>query len=233
MLTRKMAVIADDDKETLRNLVSTLEDDGFEVALALDTNHAIQLIKKVHPVLVISEIGKHNYDGLSLFESFKKEVRLINQLKMVILTNNSDEKYEILSFESGIDDFLLKPLRKNAFRKRIVRYFKEEKAPQKAPKKQYQIRDLFFNISNKSIHKLPNEEVVPIQSKTFDILLFLALNHDHIYSREALINAIWPINSKVTARSIDVHILKIRQLLGEGYIKTIKGVGYIFIKNQE
>ncbi|PTB88396.1 hypothetical protein C9994_17780 [Marivirga lumbricoides] len=95
------------------------------------------------------------------------------------------------------------------------------------------MRDLFFNISNKSIHKIPNQEVIPIQAKTFDILLFLALNHDHIFSREALINAIWPVNSKVTARSIDVHILKIRQLLGEGYIKTIKGVGYIFLKSEE
>ncbi len=232
MLTKKTAVIADDDKETLRSLVSTLEENGFEVALALDNEHALQLIKKVNPILVISEIGKNNYDGVRLYEEYKKESKLNDHLKMVILTNNVDENLEIKSFESGVDDFLIKPLRKNAFNKRITRYFIEQKKELKSPKKQYQIRDLFFNLVTKTVFKTPENRPVRIQSKSFDILLFLALNHDQVFSRETLINAIWESNSKVTPRSIDVHILKIRQAFGDQYVKTIKGVGYIFNKNK-
>ncbi len=233
MLTKKTAVIADDDKETLRSLVSTLEDNGFEVALALDNEHALQLIKKVNPILVISEVGKNNYDGVRLYEAYKKESKLNDHLKMVILTNNVDENLEIQSFESGVDDFLIKPLRKNAFNKRITRYFIEQKKELKSPKKQFQIRDLFFNLVNKTVYKMPENKQVRIQSKSFEILFFLAFHHDQVFSRDALISAIWETNSKVTARSIDVHILKIRQAFGDEYVKTIKGVGYIFSKNKK
>ncbi|MBK6264485.1 response regulator transcription factor [Marivirga sp. S37H4] len=231
MLSKKVAVIADDDKETLRILVDTLEADGFEVALAMDTQHALSLIRKVNPVLVVSEIGKANYDGLLLFETYKKDYPYLNNFKMVILTNNNEEKYEISSFESGIDDYLIKPLRKNAFKMRIVRYLNEENpVVHVVPEKQFQIRDLHFNLLNKTIYKLPEKKQIPIQSKTFEILFFLASNNDRIFSREALIKAVWAPSRKVSPRSIDVHILKIRQLLGENYVKTIKGVGYLFVK---
>jgi two-component system alkaline phosphatase synthesis response regulator PhoP len=232
MLTKKTAVIADDDKETLRTLVSTLEDNGFEVALALDSEHALQLIKKVNPILVISEIGKNNYDGVGLFEAYKMDPKINDNLKMVILTSSIDENLEIKSFESGVDDFLIKPLRKNAFNKRILRYFIEQKKEVKSPKKQFQIRDLFFNLVAKTVYKTSENTPIQIQSKSFDILFFLAYNHDQVFSREVLIRAIWESNSKVTSRSIDVHILKIRQAIGEEYVKTIKGVGYIFSKHK-
>jgi two-component system alkaline phosphatase synthesis response regulator PhoP len=230
MQQRKTAVIADDDKETLRDLVKILESEDFNVALALDTEHAIQLINRHQPLLLISEIANQNYDGISLFNYLKKESSSQDfDPKIVALTSNNDEQNEILSYESGIDCFLRKPLRKIAFKKRLSRFFGEEESIfHLKPLEEYEIKDLHFDIKKHLLFTLPARELQQIQSKSFEILLFLARFPNQVFSRQQLMEAIWGNSSKVTLRSVDIHILKIRQLLGEGYIKTIKGVGYLF-----
>lgn len=230
MQQSRTAVIADDDKETLRDLVKILESENFNVALALDTQHAIQLIDRHQPLLIISEVANQNYDGISLFsylknEASKKEI----DPKIIALTSNKEERYEILSYESGIDYFLRKPLRKNAFKKRLSKFFGEEESIfHLKPLDEYEIRDLYFDIKKHLLFKSHTNEMMQIQAKSFEILLFLARFPNQVFSREQIMQAIWGNSSKVTLRSVDIHILKIRQLLGEDYIKTIKGVGYLF-----
>lgn len=230
MQQSRTAVIADDDKETLRDLVKILESEDFDVALALDTQHAMQLIKKHHPQLVISEIGNQNYDGISLFRYLKSES--LNQEfdpKIIVLTSDNDELNEILSYDTGIDFFLKKPLRRNAFKQRLSKFFSADNANfYLKPIEEYEIRDLRFDVIKRLLFKHPSDDILQIQSKSYDILLFLARFPNQVFSREQLMQAIWGNSSKVTLRSVDIHILKIRQLLGEGYIKTIKGVGYLF-----
>lgn len=226
----KTAVIADDDKETVRDLVKILESENFNVALALDTQHAIQLINRHQPLLIISEIGNQNYDGISLFNYLRSEFCSKEiEPKIIALTSDKDEKNEILSYESGIDFFLHKPLRKNPFKKRLSKLFgDQESILYLKPLDEYQIRDLYFDIKKHLLFKLPAKKLLQIQSKSFEILLFLARFPNQVFSREQIMQAIWGESSKVTLRSVDIHILKIRQLLGENYIKTIKGVGYLF-----
>ncbi|ADR20344.1 DNA-binding response regulator [Marivirga tractuosa] len=230
MQQSRTAVIADDDKETLRDLVRILESENFNVALALDTQHAIQLINRHQPLLIISEIANQNYDGIGLFNYLKNDATIKEvEPRIIALTSNSEEQYEILSYESGIDFFLRKPLRKNAFRKRLTKFFgEEENVFHLKPIDEYEIRDLYFDIKKHLLFKLPSKDLMQIQSKSFEILLFLARFPNKVFSREQIMQAIWGNSSKVTLRSVDIHILKIRQLLGEDYIKTIKGVGYLF-----
>lgn len=229
MRPQLMAVIADDDKKTLRELVKVLEEENFEVALALDTAHAFQLILKHKPQLIISEVAKNNYDGLSLFEKVRSEVDSTDhQSKLIILTNNTDEKNEILSFETGIDSYLRKPLRTHAFKKRLARFFQIKSDINAIKMDHFQIKDLYFDLKKRLLYRKSSPTHLTIQAKTFDILFFLASNVNHVFSRQELLQQIWKDTHKVTARSVDVHILKIRQLLGNGYVKTIKGVGYLF-----
>jgi two-component system alkaline phosphatase synthesis response regulator PhoP len=230
MPSMKTAIIADDDKETLRELIQVLESEGFSVALALDTQHAIQLINRHQPSLIISEIANRNYDGISLLnylrnDGYNKEL----DSKVIALTSNREERYEILSYESGIDFFLHKPLRKNAFKKRLSKFFDaDDDTHHFKAIDEYEIRDLYFDIKRHLLYKLPTKELLKIQSKSFEILLFLARFPHQVFAREQIMQTIWGKSSTVTLRSVDIHILKIRQLLGEGYIKTIKGVGYLF-----
>ncbi|WMN10972.1 response regulator transcription factor [Marivirga salinae] len=230
MQQSRTAVIADDDKETLRDLVKILESENFNVALALDTQHAIQLINRHQPLLIISEIANHNYDGISLFNYLKNEATKKElDPKIIALTSNKEERYEIMSYESGIDYFLRKPLRKNAFKQRLSKFFGEEESVfYLKPLGEYEIRDLHFDIKKHLLFKIPSNELMEIQAKSFEIFLFLARFPNQVFSREQIMQAIWGNSSKVTLRSVDIHILKIRQLLGEDYIKTIKGVGYLF-----
>jgi two-component system alkaline phosphatase synthesis response regulator PhoP len=230
MQQSRTAVIADDDKGTLRDLVRILESENFNVALALDTQHAIQLINKHQPQLIISEIGNQNYDGIRLFKYLKEEsTKKDIDARIIALTSNNEEKNEILSYESGIDFFLKKPLRKNAFKKRLLKFFSSDDSYfQLKPIEEYEIRDLFFDVKKRLLYKLPFKELLQIQSKSYEILLFLARFPNQVFSREQLMQAIWGNTAKVSLRSVDIHILKIRQLLGEDYIKTIKGVGYLF-----
>jgi len=230
MQQSRTAVIADDDKETLRDLVRILESENFNVALAFDTQHAIQLINRYQPLLIISEIANQNYDGISLFKYLKNNscIKEIDP-KIIALTSDKEEQNEILSYESGIDYFLRKPLRKIAFKKRLSKFFAEEESIfHLNPLDEYEIRDLYFDIKKHLLYKLPSKELQQIQSKSFEILLFLARFPNKVFSREQIMQAIWGNTSKVTLRSVDIHILKIRQLLGDDYIKTIKGVGYLF-----
>jgi len=226
----KTAIIADDDKNTLRDLVDVLESENFNVSLALDTNHAIQLANKIQPLLVISEVANQNYDGISLFKYFKNQQNNCkHDPKLIALTSNSDEQYEILSYDTGIDFFLKKPLRKMAFKHRISKFFNDEEITSgTASMEDYQIRDLHFDIKHHLLYKLPNRNQIVIQSKSFDILLHLAKYPNQVFKREQLLEDIWGVESKVSLRTVDIHILKIRQALGDEYIKTIKGVGYIF-----
>ncbi|HET8859635.1 response regulator transcription factor [Marivirga sp.] len=230
MQQSRTAVIADDDKETLRDLVKILESENFNVALALDTQHAIQLINKHHPLLIISEIANQNYDGISLFNYLRNEPNTKEiDPKIIALTSNQEEQNEVLSYESGIDYFLQKPLRKNAFKKRLSKFFGEEESIfHLKPLDEYEIKDLFFDIKKNLLYKLPSKDLIQIQSKSFEILLFLARFPNKVFSRDQIMQTIWGLGSKVTLRSVDIHILKIRQLLGDNYIKTIKGVGYLF-----
>ncbi|MGM0582573.1 MAG: response regulator transcription factor [Bacteroidota bacterium] len=230
MQQSRTAVIADDDKETLRDLVKILESENFNVALALDTQHAIQLINRYKPSLIISEIADQNYDGIRLFNYLKDEsTKKQSDPKIIALTYNSEEQNEILSYESGIDLYLHKPLRIKAFKKRLLKFLgEEERIPHLKQKDEYEIRDLYFDIKNNHLFKLPFKEIIHIQSKSFEILLLLARYPDQIFSRAQIIKTIWGYSSKVTLRSVDIHILKIRQVIGEDYIKTIKGVGYLF-----
>jgi len=230
MQKSRTAVIADDDKETLRDLITILESENFNVALALDTQHAIQLIIKHQPLLIISEVANYNYDGISIFRYLKNDIEIKGvDPKIIALTSDEDEKNEILSYDSGIDFFLRKPLRKKAFKKRLSKFFEEEENVfHLRAMDEYQIRDLFFDIKKHLLFKLPSKDLIKIQSKSYEILLFLAQFPNKVFSREQIMHNIWGNSAKVTLRSVDIHILKIRQLLGEEYIKTIKGVGYLF-----
>lgn len=229
MRPQMMAVIADDDKKTLRDLVRVLEEEHFEVALALDTEHAFQLVQKHKPQLIISEVAKSNYDGLSLFEKVRGEIDTNEyQSKLIILTSNADERNEILSFETGIDTYLRKPLRSHAFKKRLARFFQLKSDINTVKMDHFQIKDLYFDLKKRLLYRKSSNTHLTIQAKTFDILFFLASHANNVFSRQQLLQQIWKDNHTVTARSVDVHILKIRQLLGSGYVKTIKGVGYLF-----
>jgi two-component system alkaline phosphatase synthesis response regulator PhoP len=226
---KKFAVIADDDKDTLRNLVGTLELEGFDVALALDNSHAVKLVKKHKPKLIISEAAKENYDGINLLGNLRKDISNWPDTRFIILTSNTTETLEINAFDLGVDDFLLKPIRPNAFRKRIHKYSRDAFQLDKAPVDVITLRDLKLDPFHKRVLKAGKDKPEKIQSKTFDILYFLARNHDQVFSREKILQMIWGDQIDVTPRSIDVHVLKIRTVLGEGYVKTIKGVGYKFL----
>jgi two-component system alkaline phosphatase synthesis response regulator PhoP len=156
------------------------------------------------------------------------QIRQIPELKhafIIFLTARSEEYSEVAAFDVGADDYITKPIKPRALMSRIAALFRRDIKKEK-DKGQIKIRDLKIDRSSYTIDKAGKTITLP--KKEFELLYFLANNPNVVFSRDELLHNIWGSDVFVLARTVDVHIRKVREKIGEEYISTVKGVGYKF-----
>ena len=222
--TSQKVLVVDDEEPILELLKYNLEKQGYEVRIASNGYEAVEIAKKFHPDLVLLDIMMPKMDGVETCRLLRANPDLQNTF-IVFLTARAEEYSEIAAFDVGADDYILKPIKPRALMSRISALFRRE-TKKKSPTAQITVGDLIIDRTSYTI-KIKGKEV-NLPKKEFELLFFLAQNPNKVFSRDDLLQNIWGSDVYVLARTVDVHIRKVREKIGEDYITTVKGVGYKF-----
>jgi two-component system alkaline phosphatase synthesis response regulator PhoP len=225
-------LIADDEEDILEFLSYNLTQDGYEVHTCGDGNAAIKMAKSLTPDLIMLDIMMPFKDGIEVCTELRKDKKLNNTL-IVFLSARSESFTQVMGLESGGDDFIHKPIKPNVLKSKIKSILRRKAIYEETEddKSNLKFNDLVINVENFTI-ALRGEEV-NLTKKEFEILLLLSSKPLRVFRREEILDQVWGEETIVGSRTLDVHIRKIREKLGEDLISTYKGVGYRFEVKQE
>ena len=221
-------LVVDDDPDIVELLKYNLSSEGYKVKSASNGIQAVSLAREFIPDLTILDIMMPNMDGVETCRQIRSIPELANKF-IIFLTARSEEYSEIAAFEMGADDYITKPIKPRALISRINALFRREVKKDSGSSK-ISIGNLEIDRVSYTV-KLDNKKII-LPKKEFELLFFLAQNPDQVFGRDDLLKNIWGSDVCVLARTVDVHIRKVREKIGDGFIITIKGVGYKFVGDQ-
>jgi two-component system alkaline phosphatase synthesis response regulator PhoP len=220
-------LVVDDEEPILELLKYNLEKAGYEVKTAIDGLKAVEIAKEFLPDLVLLDIMMPVMDGVETCRRIR-EIPEMQKTFVVFLTARSEEYSEVAAFDVGADDYITKPIKPRALMSRISALFRRD-SKIASPTGIIEVNDLKIDRTSYTVTVKGREINLP--KKEFELLFYLAQNPNKVLSREDLLHHIWGSDVYVLARTVDVHIRKVREKIGEDYITTVKGVGYKFSLN--
>jgi two-component system alkaline phosphatase synthesis response regulator PhoP len=217
-------LIVDDEADIAELLQYNLTKEGYEVKVASDGKKAIETAKTFLPHLILMDIMMPNMDGVEAGRRLR-ELPELSHTFIIYLTARAEEYSEVAAFDVGADDYITKPIKPRALMSRINALFRRESKKGKQEDK-VSVGELTIDRKSYTVTNRGNQITLP--KKEFELLYFLAQNPNKVFSRDDLLQNIWGTDVYVLARTVDVHIRKVREKIGEDHIKTVKGVGYKF-----
>ncbi len=217
-------LVVDDEPDIVEILKYNLQKEGYEVATAEDGIKAVKVAGKFLPDVILLDIMMPNQDGVETCLQLRQIPELKNSF-IIFLTARMEEYSEVAAFDVGADDYITKPIKPRALMSRIAALFRRETKKEQEVS-QIKAKDLLIDRGSYTIDK--NGKTITLPKKEFELLYFLAKNPNIVFSRDELLQNIWGTDVFVLARTVDVHIRKVREKIGEDYITTVKGVGYKF-----
>ena len=215
-------LIVDDEKDILEFLSYNLQKEGFEIFTASNGCTALKIAKKEVPNLIILDVMMPEMDGIETCEKIR-EIEALDSTLILFLTARSEEYSELAGFSAGADDYVTKPIKPKLLISRVNALLRRSQS-----KKEQSFIEIEELKIDKDKHLLLHKgKVVDLARKEFSLLYYLMTVPAKVFTREEIISNVWE-NTFVGDRTIDVHIRKIREKIGDKYIKTIKGVGYKF-----
>jgi two-component system, OmpR family, alkaline phosphatase synthesis response regulator PhoP len=222
-------LVVDDDPDIIELLQYNLEKEGYDVRSAPDGWKALEVARAYLPELVLMDIMMPQMDGIETGRQLR-DIPELRQSFILYLTARSEEYSEVAAFEIGADDYITKPIKPRALMSRINALFRRE-AQKADPGDKVEIGGMIISRKNYSVYQ--GEKMVILPKKEFELLFFLAQHPNKVFSREELLQRIWGADIYVLERTVDVHIRKLREKIGETFIRTLKGVGYMFTDQAE
>ena len=219
-------ILAVDDEDDILEIIEyNLSHEGYQVHKASNGEEALMMAKHLLPDLVILDVMMPKMDGIETCKLMRENEALQDAL-IVFLTARSEEFLEIAGFNAGADDYISKPIKPRALVSRINAVMRRKLGKKDDIPDKIEVKDLIIDREAYLVYRGSTEIHLP--RKEFELLYLLASKPGKVYSRESILDRIWGSNVIVVNRTIDVHIRKIREKVGEKYISTIKGVGYKF-----
>lgn len=228
MSKRNKVLVVDDESDILEMLNYNLSKEGYEVFTATDGLSAIEAAKEHLPHMILLDVMMPKIDGIETCRRLR-EISKLKEVCIIFLTARGEEFTEIAAFEAGANDYLTKPIKPRALLSRLAAYFRRDQQVSSDPST-VAVGNLVIDRASYTVTKEGEKIILP--KKEFELLYFLALHPDVVYGRDDLLKYIWGSDVFVVPRTIDVHIRKVREKIGEGYITTIKGIGYKFSKEE-
>jgi len=214
----------DDEKDILLLLKYNLESEGYIVKTASSGKEGLDIASEYNPDLILIDIMMPEIDGIETCRKLR-EIEKFQSTFILFLTARVEEYSEVAAFDAGGDDYITKPIKPRALLSRINSFYKRKSSVDNS-KNVIEVENLLIDKDSYVVKVDGNEVFFP--KKEFELLHFLATNPKKVFSRESLLRNIWGADVHVVARTVDVHIRKIREKLGQDFISTIKGVGYKF-----
>ncbi|MEY4289120.1 MAG: hypothetical protein RLZZ30_1208 [Bacteroidota bacterium] len=213
-------LIVDDEPDILEFLSYNIRKEGFKVYVASNGQEALRIVQQINPSLILLDVMMPVMDGIETCQIIRKDLHL-NQPIIAFLTARTEDYAQIAGFEAGADDYINKPIRPRLLLSKIESLLRRIK---KATPQQ----DASIVIDRDRFVVELNGESLALPKKEFELLELLASRPGKVFNRDQILAVVWGNETVVGERTIDVHIRKLREKLGDDYIRTIKGVGYTF-----
>ena len=220
-------LIVDDEPDILEFLRYNLEKEQFVVFSAGDGITGFQIAKKEMPDLIILDIMMPKMDGVELCRLIRADDNLKNTL-ITFLTAREEEYSQIAALDVGGDDYITKPIRPRVLISRIKALLRRKHIGSAEMEEETWLEFGDLRIDKEKVMIIKNGEQIDLARKELELLMLLVSKPGKVFSREEIFNKIWGNDVIVGNRTIDVHIRKLREKIGDDFIKTIKGIGYKF-----
>jgi two-component system, OmpR family, alkaline phosphatase synthesis response regulator PhoP len=229
--TNSTILIVDDELDILEFLSYNLKKEEFNVHTAQNGKDAISIAQKIKPNLILLDVMMPEMDGIETCEEIRKHDSLSTTV-IAFLTARGEDYSQIAGFEAGADDYITKPIKPKVLVSRIKALLKRQ--PTVEVNKKVTGKDQILKVGELTIDRekyivLKNDQELKLPKKEFELLLLFASKPEKVFTRDEIFSKVWGDNIIVGDRTIDVHVRKLREKIGEDHIATIKGVGYKYI----
>lgn len=218
-------LLVDDEPDILEIIGYNLSSEGYQVSTANNGLKAIEVAKKEQPHLIILDVMMPEMDGIEACEQIRKIPELSNAI-IAFLTARGEDYSQVAGFDAGADDYITKPVKPKVLLSKVKALLRRLNASEVADTS-LTIGGLVINRDEYKV--LKGEEEIILPRKEFELLSLLASKPGKVFKREDILNKVWGNEVVVGGRTIDVHIRKLREKIGDTSFKTVKGVGYKFV----
>ncbi len=216
-------LVVDDENDILEFIQYNLKKEGYDVHLAHNGQEAITVGKKIKPDLILLDVMMPVMDGIEACKQIKEDSDF-DQTFVVFLTARAEEYSEIAGFNAGADDYIAKPIKPRVLLSRISAILRRKN--KEVVDTKLTAGDIIIDRETFLVYK--GDEKIQLARKEFELLYLLAGKPGKVFTREYILEKVWGDEVLVVDRTIDVHIRKLREKIGDDYIGTVKGVGYKF-----
>jgi len=226
--TNYCILLVDDESDILEFLSYNLDKEGFKTHKASNGKEAIEIALKVKPHLILLDVMMPGIDGIETCEEIRK-IPSLNQVIIAFLTARGEDYSQIAGFEAGADDYITKPIKPKLLVSKVKALLKRMRNQEESfPELKLKSSDEDIIIDRERFMVVMKGKDLFLPKKEFELLNLLFSKPEKVFTREEIFQRIWGDNIIVGDRTIDVHIRKLREKIGDNYIRTIKGVGYKF-----
>jgi len=219
-------LLVDDEPDILEFMEYNLKKENYDIYKANNGKEAIAEAKKVNPDLIVLDIMMPEMDGIETCRALR-DMPEFKKTMIAFLTARNEDYSQIAGFDSGADDYITKPIKPKVLISRINALFRRYNGKESSEKsKVTSVGDLKIDREQYVVYQAGNKISLP--RKEFELLSLLASRPGKVYTRDEILERVWGSDIIVGDRTIDVHIRKLREKLGEEHIKTVKGIGYKF-----
>ena len=215
-------LLVDDEQDILEIVGYNLSQEGYQIVTASNGKEAVIKAKKELPHLIIMDVMMPEMDGMEACENIRKVPELQNTI-ITFLTARSEDYSQVAGFDAGADDYIAKPIKPKVLVSKVKALLRRLKEGNQASGV-LTVGEIEINREEYKIVSSGKEIILP--RKEFELFYLLATKPGKVFTREEILDKVWGNEVVVGGRTIDVHIRKLREKIGDDFFKTIKGVGY-------
>jgi two-component system, OmpR family, alkaline phosphatase synthesis response regulator PhoP len=218
-------LLVDDEQDILEIVGYNLAQEGYQIVTASNGREAIVKAKKELPHLIIMDVMMPEMDGMEACENIRK-IPELSQVIITFLTARSEDYSQVAGFDAGADDYITKPIKPKLLVSKVKALLRRLKEEEGKSSETIHVGEIEINREEYKIIK--DNRAIILPRKEFELLYLLASKPGKVFKREEILDKVWGNEVIVGGRTIDVHIRKLREKIGDDFFKTIKGVGYKF-----
>lgn len=219
-------LLVDDEPDILEIVSYNLKNEGYDIYTAKNGIEAVKIAKKIIPHLILLDIMMPEMDGIEACEIIRKTKGLEHVL-ITFFTARGEDYSQVAGFDVGADDYITKPIKPKVLVSKIKALLRRVHETNPTSLNRVTVGNLVIDKEEYVIIK--DGEKLSLPKKEFELLSLLVSKPDKVFNREEILDTVWGNEVVVGGRTIDVHIRKLREKIGETYFKTIKGIGYKFV----
>lgn len=219
-------LLVDDEPDILEILKYNLSSEGYQVSTAKNGVEGVEKAKKKKPHLIILDVMMPEMDGIEACEKIRETEGLEDTI-ITFLTARGEDYSQVAGFDAGADDYITKPVKPKVLVSKVKALLRRLKDEEDAAPEIKKVGNIIINREEYKV--INNGEEIILPRKEFELLSLLTSKPDKVFKREVILDKVWGQEVVVGGRTIDVHIRKLREKIGDEHFKTVKGVGYKFV----